>query len=441
MGEIDAQMMEKALNTIVRRHEILRTSFPTLNDGSPLQVVEPEDIHFLPQIDLQEMPRPYREQEWQTWAYQEARRPFDLTRLPLLRAQLLHLTLTDHVFVLTMHHIITDGWSMQVLIRELAVVYDAYRKKRPSPLAPLPMQYSDFAEWQHVHLRGSIVESQLDYWKMQLAGAVPLTLPYDRTSARAPDSWEAGKISFSVPYATSDKIKYLGRSEGATLFMTLLAACQVLLYYWTGSDDIVVGTDAANRNLPGLDILVGYFVNQLVLRTKLDRNPSFLELLQRTRQTSLGAYAHQDVPFESVVKALRPDRDLNRLPLFAIKVALQDVPVEGQVAGNITMSTISVDSGKTNLDVILLLSTHHGRIGGTLKYARDLFDPSSMKRFVSQYSQVLHYIADNPNLRLSDLHEILTTSDERAMRSDLDEYKRFLQGSLSAWRLDRGLRN
>lgn len=333
IGRLDTAALTQSLGEIVRRHEALRTTFVAL-DGFPVQVIAPAWPVSLPVTDLRGFPEAEREAQARRLAAEEMRRPFDLTRGPLFRASLLQLGDQDHVLLLSTHHIASDGWSQIVLMREVSALYQAFADGRPSPLPELPMQYADFAQWQRQYLTGSAVERDLAYWKEQLAGPLPvLELVTERapSAARAPAGVQH-KRRFSQ--SLTEALKALGRQEGATLFMTLLAAFQALLYRYTGQTDIVVGSPIANRDRTEVEGMIGLFLNTLVLRTDLSGDPTFLELLGRVRQVVLEAFAHKDLPFEQLVEALHPERDLNRNPLFQVVFILQDrTTLSFEVAG------------------------------------------------------------------------------------------------------------
>jgi hypothetical protein len=302
-GVLDPAVLERSLNEIVRRHEVLRTTFTEM-EGEPVQVIRPVLELTLPVEDLSGLPVAEREAEAQRRVAAEAARPFDITEGPLIRAKLLRLSSDEHVLVVTMHHVVSDGWSMGVFVRELAMLWEAYAHGRPSPLADLPIQYADFAVWQREHLQGEELDAQMGYWKERLAGAPALLeLPTDRPRPTV-QTFVGAKIVRTLPADLAERLKSLAREEDASLFMMLLAAFYVLLYRTTGQDDLVVGAPIANRNRPELEGLIGFFVNTLVLRTELSGNPTFREILRRVRETTLGAYAHEDLPFESVTSAI-----------------------------------------------------------------------------------------------------------------------------------------
>ncbi|HEU0052909.1 MAG TPA: condensation domain-containing protein, partial [Longimicrobium sp.] len=296
-GALDAAVLERALGEIVRRHEALRTTFAEV-DGSPVQVVAPFDGFALPVEELSALGEADREAAVRHRAREEAARPFDLSAGPLFRAALLRLTADDHVLLLSMHHVVSDGWSTGVLFRELSALYEAYRAGRESPLAELPVQYADYAVWQREQLEGEVLERQLSYWRERLSGAPELLeLPTDHP--RPPvQSYRGASVPVELSPELLERLQALGRREGATLYMTLLSAFQVLLSKYSGSDDVVVGSPIAGRTRKEIEELIGFFVNSMVLRTDLSGDPSFREVLRRAREVTLGAYENQEVPFE-----------------------------------------------------------------------------------------------------------------------------------------------
>ncbi|MGH7412374.1 MAG: amino acid adenylation domain-containing protein, partial [Candidatus Methylomirabilis sp.] len=300
-GRLRVDALQRALDGIVARHESLRTTFVAM-DGSPVQRIAPAKSGTLSVVDLGDVPRAEREANAELLAAEEARRPFDLARGPLLRATLLRLSEEEHILLLTIHHIVFDGWSKEVFFREMAVLWEAFSTGGPSPLSPLPIQYADFAVWQREWLQGEVLESRLSYWKHRLQGAPSvLELPTDRPRP-AVQHYRGARESFELPRTLAEALHELSRREGVTLFMTLLAAFQTLLFRYTGQDDIVVGSPIANRARTETEGLIGFFINTLVLRTDLSGNPTFRELLKRVKEVALGAYAHQDVPFEELME-------------------------------------------------------------------------------------------------------------------------------------------
>ncbi|HEX8349346.1 MAG TPA: condensation domain-containing protein, partial [Hymenobacter sp.] len=313
-GSLDVATLEQSLNEIVQRHEALRTTFRMVS-GETIQVIAPVKALTLQLVDLRDLPEATQEASVERLATESAQQPFDLAIGPLLRAKLLHLNEAEHVLLLTMHHIVSDGWSMGVMIRELAALYEAFSTGKPSPLPQLPIQYADFAHWQRQWLQGEVLAAQLSYWQQQLAGAqTVLELPTDRPRPTV-QTFRGATQFLALPEPLSQKLKSLSQRSGVTLFMTILAAFQTLLYRYTGQEDICIGSPIANRNRSETEGLIGFFVNTLVLRTDMSENPSFQELLGRVREVALGAYAHQDLPFEQLVEALQPERNLSHHPL------------------------------------------------------------------------------------------------------------------------------
>ncbi|HEV3049323.1 MAG TPA: condensation domain-containing protein, partial [Longimicrobium sp.] len=312
-GALDHAALERALGEVVRRHEVLRTVFGEA-DGSPVQVIAPFGGFALPVEDLSALGEADREAAVTRRADEEASRPFDLSAGPLFRAALLRLGQEDHVLLLSMHHIVSDEWSMGVLFGELSVLYEAYREGRESPLPELPVQYADYAVWQREHLAGEVLQRHLSYWRERLAGAPELLeLPIDRPRP-AVRTHRGGTVPVELSPELLERLQALGRSEGATLYMTVLGAFQVLLSKYAGSDDVVVGSPIAGRTRREVEGLIGFFVNTLVLRTDLSGDPGFREVLRRVREVTLGAYAHQDLPFERVVEELQPERGIGQVP-------------------------------------------------------------------------------------------------------------------------------
>ena len=312
-GDLDTAALWRSVNEIIRRHESLRTTFLP-QDGAAAQVIAPSLTLPIPTVDLSALAEPGRETPPLT--DEAARQPFDLSRGPLLRVMLLKLGERDHVLLLTMHHIISDGWSINIFVHEMAALYGAFSSGRPSPLPELPIQYADFACWQREAMKGERLQSRIEFWKRKLGGDLPLLqLSTDRPRP-AVQTYRGAGLSRSLPGEIGEDLKALALQEGATLFMVLLAAFQVLLYRYTGQEDLCVGTPVANRDRAELEGLIGFFVNTLALRTDLGGEPTFRELLRRVREETLAAYEHQDLPFEMVVEAVRPERDTSYNPLF-----------------------------------------------------------------------------------------------------------------------------
>ncbi|HEX8695142.1 MAG TPA: non-ribosomal peptide synthase/polyketide synthase, partial [Longimicrobium sp.] len=420
-GALDGAALERSLSEIVRRHESLRTVFTEV-DGSPVQVVAPFGGFALPVEDLSEWREADREAEVRRRAGEEAGRPFDLSAGPLFRAALLRLGAEDHVLLLSMHHVVSDGWSLGVFFRELSSLYAAYREGRESPLPELAVQYADYAVWQREQLEGEVLDRQLSYWKEQLSGAPELLeLPTDRSRPTV-RTYQGATVPVSFSPELLERLQALGRSEGATLYMTLLSAFQVLLSKYGGGEDIVVGSPVAGRTRREVEELIGFFVNTLVLRTDLSGDPSFRETLRRVRDVTLGAYENQEVPFERLVEELKPERSLSHSPVFQVMFTLQNAggggggaPLPGLTVGGVGAQ---LESAKFDLS-LTLGATAHGLRGG-LNYSTDLFEPGTIERMVGHLERVLEQVASDADVRLSQLE--LLDEAERALV--LEEWNR-----------------
>lgn len=409
-GHLNSAVLERSFNEVIRRHESLRTSFASVN-GSPVQVIAPTMSVTLPVMDLTGLTEAEREVETLRLATEEARRPFDLSQGPLFRASLLRLGDEEHMLLLTIHHIVYDLWSMGVLFRELAALYEAFSRGRPSPLSELSIQYADYAIWQREWLSGEVFGKQLSYWKKQLSNApAVLDLPTDRPRP-AVQSFNGSHESMSLPKKLSEDLQELSQREGVTLFMTLLAAFQTLLSRYTNQDDIVVGSPIAGRTRAEVENLIGFFVNNLVLRTDVSGDPTFQELLVRVREVTLGAYAHQDLPFEKLVEELHPERSLSLSPLFQAMFALQNALTQPPELLGLKLSQLQVDHGTSKFDLTLYMVEEAEGLRGRLEYSTDLFDAATIKRMMGHFQVLLEAIVANPAQRISELP--LLTDDER----------------------------
>ncbi|MDY7076205.1 MAG: amino acid adenylation domain-containing protein [Chloroflexota bacterium] len=412
-GPLDVAALEQSLNEIVQRHQVLRTTFQTV-DGRAVQVIAPKLTLTLPVVDLGGLPEAEREAEVRRLAAENAQQPFDLAQGPLLRVTLLRLERQEHVVLLNMHHIVSDGWSIGVLIQEVAALYESFAAGKPSPLPELPIQYVDYAHWQREWLQGEVLESQLAYWKQQLDGIPPLLeLPADRPRP-AVQTFRGTTLWFDLPRSLSEAIKTLSRQEEVSLFMTLLAALQTLLYRYTGQDDISVGTPIANRNRVEIAGLIGFFVNTLVLRTYLAGDPSFRELLGRVREVAMGAYTHQDVPFEMLVDELQPERDMSHTPLFQVMLALQDAPMEALKLPGLTLGPLGTDSGTAKFDIVLSIVGKADGLKGSLEYNTDLFDGDTIERMAAHFQTLLEGIVADPDQPISTL-PLLTAAERQQL--------------------------
>ncbi len=409
-GALDVNALARSLAEIVRRHEVLRTVF-AIEEEQLVQIVVPDPSLASPVIDLRALSRPEQETLILQLATEAVRQPFDLTRGPLLRPQLLCLSENEHVLLLTMHHIISDGWSAGVLNWELATLYKAFSVGGPAPVPELSIQYADFAVWQRQWLRDEVLATQLDYWKQQLADAPSmLTLPTDRPHP-AVQTFRGTCQYVMLPKKLSESLRRLSRQENTTLFMTLLSAFQVLLYRYTGQTDIVVGSPIANRNRAEVEGLIGFFVNTLVLRANLAGNPSFRDVLRQVREVTLGAYAHQDLPFEMLLEKLQPERNLSHNPLFQVMFALQNAPIKDLELPGLTWKQVAVDKGTATVDLAMVMWDSEQGLEGVLEYNTDLFDASTMTRLLEHLQLLLEGIVADPDERIAYLP--LLTETER----------------------------
>jgi amino acid adenylation domain-containing protein/thioester reductase-like protein len=413
-GPLNLKAVEHALNEVVRRHEALRTTF-SMCEGRPAAVIATPANPPLQVLDLTGLPEGEREGEARRLADEETRRPFDLERGPLFRAKLLRLGSEDHVALVTVHHSVYDGWSANIFLQEVGLLYQAFCAGQPSPLPELPIQYADFAHWQRQWLKSGLMQDQLAYWKKQLAGPLPmLELPTDHPRP-ATRTFRGARQLMAVPPALAEAAGALARREGCSLFMVLLAAFQALLQRYSGQDDFCVGTPIAGRNRAEVEGLVGFFVNTLVLRTDLSGDLTFAELLARTREVCLGAYAHQDLPFEMLLKELRPQRELSRSTLFQVMFILQNAPRKIPTVAGLTGSPLveMSDNGTAKLDLILTMVEATEGLTATVEYNTDLFEEATIQRLLGHYRTLLEAAATDPGLRLSRLPLLTATEREQ----------------------------
>jgi amino acid adenylation domain-containing protein len=402
-GPLDLPALERAFAEIVARHEALRTTFATA-DGLPVQVIAQAGAAVVERIDLTALPETERLAEAERRAVAESRRPFDLARGPLARAVVIRLAEKEHAIVLTMHHIVTDGWSFGVAARELAALYQAFLAGAPSPLPGLPVQYADYAVWQRDRLRGEALDGLLGYWTGRLSGVPPLELPTDRPRP-AVRTARGAEHFFRLPAALAGSIRALARREGATPFMTLLAAFQALLFRYSGQEDFVVGSPVANRNRAEVEGLIGYFINMLALRADLSGGPTFRTLLSRVRAESLGAFENQDLPFEKLVEALQPGRDLSRTPLFQVMFVFQNHEIPDPGRSDLTLAPLETGegTGTAKFDLTLAMADDGPEMAGSFEYDADLFDPATIARMVEHFVTLLETVAAEPGRRVSEL--------------------------------------
>ncbi|MEH2270284.1 MAG: condensation domain-containing protein, partial [Nostoc sp.] len=408
VGALNVDALERSLNEIVRRHEALRTTFEIVEERA-VQIIHPTVTVTLPLVNLLSMPVAERHVQVERLTTEMAQKPFDLVTGPLLRVMLLQTGVEEYLLLFTIHHIAVDGWSIGVLIRELAVLYEAFFTSKISPLPDISIQYADFAIWQRQWLQGELQKTQLDYWKQQLTDASTLALPTDRPRP-AVQSFRGAVASFELSASLTDMLRSLSNREGVTLFMTLLGAFQALLCRYTGQEDICVGSPIANRNQGEIQGLIGFFVNTLVLRTHLSGNPSFLELLNRVREICVGAYAHADIPFEQLVEELHPDRNLSQMPLFQVMFAWQEDTQKKLTLPGLTLNWLPTHGQTAKFDLTLHIVNAEPELRGCLEYDIDLFDAETITRMVEHFCTLLEGIVANPQARLSDLP--LLTADE-----------------------------
>ncbi|BAZ21899.1 amino acid adenylation domain-containing protein [Kalymmatonema gypsitolerans NIES-4073] len=412
-GLLNVSALEHSLNEIIQRHEALRTKF-LASENKPVQVIAPSLNLKLPVVDLQELPETERETQVLQLVKNEVQKPFDLEQGSLLRSSLVQLGENEYVLLLSVHHIAFDGWSEGILWRELTALYTAFSTGKPSPLPELPIQYADFAVWHRQWLQGKVMDTQLDYWKQQLAGSPPLLeLPTDRV--RPPIQTNRGGIKrFQLDDPLTQKLKSLSEKSGATLFMTLLTGFVILLSRYSNQQDILVGSPIANRNRSEIESLIGFFVNILVLRTDVSGNPSFWELLQRVRQVAMEAYAHQDVPFEQVVETLQPERNLNYSPLFQVMFVLLNTPPGKLELPGLSLTPLEIENPTAKFDLTLLMTESEQGLSGSLEYNCDLFEEATITRMAGHFVTLLEGIVANPEERISQL-PLLTQPEQQQL--------------------------
>ncbi|ASS75346.1 hypothetical protein CIG75_10315 [Tumebacillus algifaecis] len=414
VGELNRPALERTLTEIVRRHEALRTSYENKGGQAVQQIAPPYAIH-LPVVELSGEDASEQEAAAKQYVEQEASTPFDLAKGPLLRCSLLKLDSTVHVLVLNLHHIVSDGWSMGVFLQEVATLYGAYQLDQPSPLADLLVQYADFAAWQRDWLQGEVYDEQFSYWKAQLSGEMHvLQLPTDRP--RPPIQTHRGAtVSFHLTRETVQRLRHLSRQAGATMFMTLLAAYQVLLMRYSNQEDIAVGTPIAGRNCIETENMIGFFVNTLVMRTDLSGNPTFEQLLSRVRETALGAYAHQDLPFEKLVAALQPERDASRSPLFQTLFNLQPHSTGDSVKlPGLAVKPLEFDHATVKFDLELSIEDWGDTLVGRFNYNIDLFESATIARMITHFQTLLEAVTTDPTLPIG-LAPLMSTEEQEHM--------------------------
>ncbi|MCB0165830.1 MAG: amino acid adenylation domain-containing protein, partial [Anaerolineae bacterium] len=411
-GTLDIEIFRRAMLELLRRHEILRTTFITW-EGQPVQVIGEPNLS-LTVVDLQSLPPEAQEIRLQELAQQAAQQPFDLSQGPLLRLTLFRRTADRHVLLSVMHHICGDLWSSRLLVQEFAAVYSAFLNHQPSPLPELPIQYADFAWWQRQWLQGDALDRQLDYWRQQLAGApAVLALPTDRPRP-ALQTFEGRRLTFDIDADVTRQLRALSAQSQATLFMTCLAAFNILLARYSHQEDIVVGTPIANRRYRELESLIGFLANTLVLRTDLTGNPTFSALLERVRRMTQAAYEHQDLPFEKLIEALNPDRNLSHPPLFQVIFALQNIPAQAIDLPRLTLTDYVIETNAVKFELSVELHETSSGLRGVIEYSTDLFDDPTIHRMIGHYQTLLKSIVANPHQPITHL-PLLTETEQQQL--------------------------
>jgi hypothetical protein len=401
-GPMSLATMRRVVNDLVARHEILRTHFVE-TDGEPAQVIAPRATVDVPLLELGDVSRSGVEERIQEIVKERARTPFDLARDSLVRVSVLRVADDDHVVMVNMHHIISDGWSLNVFVREAVTLYLAYLSERPSPLPPLTVQYADFSIWQRRVLQGELLEDQREYWRSRLEGIQPLELPTDRQRPKKQTHEGHTLRAMLLDPAQLKQLKAHSRDANCTLFMTTLAAFQALLHRYTGRDDIVVGAPTAGRDRTELESMIGFFVNMLVMRTTFAGNPTFRELQGRVREVVLGAFAHQELPFEQLVADVQPERDLSRGGLFQVAFALQNAPRTALKLADVTLFPLESTSETAKFDLTVFARESEEGLASGFNFSTELFDEATMERMAEHYRQVLCAVIEDPDKRVSDL--------------------------------------
>ncbi|NEP14920.1 MAG: AMP-binding protein, partial [Symploca sp. SIO2C1] len=417
IGELDELALQHSLNQIIARHESLRTTFSEIN-GTPVQVIKSPFELELAKKDLSELILSQQKTQLQQLLQTENEQQFALEVDPPIRAVLFELGATEHILLVTLHHIASDGWSLTVFTKEISAHYTAILQNQPSPLPELPIQYADFAVWQRNYLQGQTLQTQLDYWKQKLQGLPQLQLPTDYPRPTV-ESFNGAGLPINLPTSLSSKLTQLTQQQGVTLFMTLLAAFKVLLYRYTAQEQIAVGSPIANRNRREIEGLIGFFVNSLVMHTNLGGQPSFIEVLNRVKQTALEAYSHQDLPFEKIVEELQPERSLSQNPLFQVSFAVQQSEV---LKPSFSLPNLEVgwyqEAGAemtVRFDLELHLWPVEEQILGFCAYNRDLFEGETIQRMLSHYQNLLSAVVENPNQPISLLPLMSQTEQQQLL--------------------------
>ena len=417
IGPLNHRALERSLNEIIRRHESLRTTFH-LADGEPVQRIAESLEIDVPVVDFSSSASQQRELELKRFIQDEIRRPFNLEAGPLMRVSLIRMGEQEHILLAILHHIIADGWSAGIFIAEMVPLYEAFVSGCPSPLPEPKVQYADFAAWQHGWLRGPLLEQQIAYWSNQLKGPLPvLDLPGDFPRPESPRG-DGSLVVISVPPELVQKLRLLGNREGCTMFMTLLSAFYVLLHAKVRHEDVIVGTDLANRSSIETETMIGFFVNQAALRVDLSGDPGFTQLLARVRTVAMEAYLHQDVPFDRVVEAVNPPRERNRTPLFQVKFVLQNAPRPKLEMDNLRLTELELDTGAAKFDLLINMLQQDAALRMLWEYSSEIFRESTVRRMADCYLALLESIVSNPELRLHEAAAIVLQTDQSIRQKD-----------------------
>jgi hypothetical protein len=421
-GDLDVNALIGALNEIVRRHESQRTTFSARENGEPVQVIADSLVLSVPVLNLTAHDEEAREVEAKRIATEEVQTPFDLSKGPLVRAKVLKLGDQEHVLLLTMHHIVSDAWSAAIFFEELNTLYSAFVEGKPSPLPELAIQYGDYAAWQRSFLQGPVLDKQLAYWRDQLRGASPLLqLPTDRPRPNV-RNFQGAHEPIPLPKEVMDSVKTLSQQEEVTPFMLMLSAFNALLFRHSGQEHIVLGTDIANRTSAETERLIGFFINLLPMRTELAGDPTFRELVSRVREAALGAYAHQDVPFDKLVEELQPERSLSHNPIVQALFVMQNIPTHDRKLARLEITPFSLPLTRSKFDVAVFIRDKGPEVVEDWVYSTELFERNTILRLAAQFENLLRHAISSPDTRVSAL-EILSDEEKAEREASKTERK------------------
>ncbi len=423
-GDLDISALKQSIKYLIDRHEILRTVFEE-DRGMPFQKIYPEMEIEIPLIDLSMLSKSERRDKAKNLAHNEAQKPFNLKKGPLIRLLLLKTGEEEHIIIFSLHHIIADGWSIPILIKETIEIYDSIKAEKPVKLPELEIQYADYAFWQKQFMEGELYKKELEYWKNELSGIPPvLDLPTDKPRPSI-QTFNGAKYKFDLPSDLINELKALSRNQNVTLFMTMLAVFQTLLHKFSAQKDIVIGTPIAGRTDAKLEKLIGFFVNNLVIRTKFYKNQTFKELLKQVRDVTLGAFTNQDMPFDKLVEELQPVRDLSHTPIFQVMFVFQNIPYENVTSTDFQLKPFEFSSGTTTYDLSLTLNESNGGMLGIFEYNTDLYFESTIERLANYYKNLLQIAVKNIKKKISNVQLITEAEKEKyinALNNTADIY-------------------